>query len=57
MMDGRDCDTVSGAGDLVLSAREGFLMQHSVTKLVAAKSVGRVEGVDIKIGFNVQYRP
>lgn len=36
MMDGRDCDRVSDAGDLVLGAGEGFLMLHSVTKLVCS---------------------
>lgn len=53
MMGGRDYSTVSDAGDLVLSAGKGFLVQHSVTKF-AAKSVGRVEGVDIK---RIQYGP
>lgn len=38
---------VSDAGDLVLSAGKGFLVQHLVTKF-AAESVGRVEGVDVK---------
>lgn len=53
MMGGRDDSTASDAGDLVLSAGKGFLVQHSVTKF-AAKSVGRVEGVDIK---RIQYGP
>lgn len=48
---------VSEAGDLVLSAGRGFLMQHFKKSKFAARSVGRVEGVDTNPMLNIQYRP